>query len=164
MFSKKSAPEEQVESNPVPPVMTHTPAPRSNNSPSTLIGRDVTIKGDISASADLHIDGRIEGDITCATLTQGESSTIVGTITTETARLAGTINGSISARELTVLRTARIEGDVQYDALTIEQGAEVEGRFSHRAPAKAAVASSTPASASTPATGGDDEPRLTLAS
>ena len=164
MFSKKSAPEEQVESNPVPPVMTNTPAPRSS-SPSTLIGRDVTIKGDISASADLHIDGRIEGDIACSALIQGESSTIVGTITTETARLAGTINGSISARELTVLRTARIEGDVQYDALTIEQGAEVEGRFSHRAPAKAAVASSAATSAVTPpATGGDDEPRLTLAS
>ena len=164
MFSKKSAPEEQVESNPVPPIMTNTPALRSNNGPSTLIGRDVTIKGDISATADLHIDGRIEGDISCATLIQGESSTIVGTITTETARVAGALNGSISARELTVLRTARIEGDVQYDALTIEQGAEVEGRFSHRAPSKPAVTGSPAASASSPSTGGDDEPRLTLAS
>jgi cytoskeletal protein CcmA (bactofilin family) len=144
--------------------MTNTPALRSNNGPSTLIGRDVTIKGDISATADLHIDGRIEGDISCATLIQGESSTIVGTITTETARVAGAINGSISARELTVLRTARIEGDVQYDALTIEQGAEVEGRFSHRAPSKPAVTGSPAASASSPSTGGDDEPRLTLAS
>lgn len=162
MFSKKSAPEERVESNPVSPVMTNTtPAPRSS-SPSTLIGRDVTIKGDINATADLHIDGRIEGDITCAALIQGEASTIVGTITTETARLAGTINGSISARELTVLRTARIEGDVQYDALTIEQGAEVEGRFSHRTVAKPATNATAPA-ASGHAADSDDEPRLTLA-
>ena len=99
----------------------------------SLIGSDVTIKGDVVATADLRIDGRIEGDISCASLIQGESSTIVGTITTETARLAGAISGSISARELTVLRTARIEGDVQYDALTIEQGAQVDGRFAPNA-------------------------------
>ena len=44
------------------------------------------------------------------------------------ALTAGTVSGSITARELVVLRSARINGDVHYDALTIEQGAEVEGR------------------------------------
>ncbi|OCC24022.1 cell shape determination protein CcmA [Croceicoccus estronivorus] len=132
----------------------------TGNGTFSVIGSDVTIKGDIVASADLHVDGRIEGDIACASLVQGESSVIVGTITTETARLSGTINGSISARDLTVLRTARIEGDVQYDALTIEQGAEVEGRFSHRVSSKAADT----AAGNTPKPTGDDEPRLTLAS
>ena len=145
MFSKKSAPEARIAAKPM----------ATGNGTFSVIGNDVTIKGDIVASADLHVDGRIEGDIVCASLVQGESSVIVGTISTESARLAGTINGSISARELTVLRTARIEGDVQYDALTIEQGAEVEGRFSHRVAAKAPAADDTP---------GDDEPRLTLAS
>ena len=50
----------------------------------------------------------------------------------ETARLAGTVEGSITARELVILKTAKITGDVFYDALTIEQGAQVEGRFAHR--------------------------------
>jgi cytoskeletal protein CcmA (bactofilin family) len=131
----------------------------TGNGTFSVIGSDVTIKGDIVASADLHVDGRIEGDIACASIVQGESSVIVGTVTTESARLAGTVSGSISARELTVLRTARIEGDVQYDALTIEQGAEVEGRFSHR------TATAAPAAAAdAPRAEGDDEPRLILAS
>ena len=131
----------------------------SGNSTFSVIGSDVTIKGDISASADLHVDGRIEGDIACAALVQGESSQIHGSIEAETARLAGTIVGSIHARELVILRSARIEGDVHYDALTIEQGAEVDGRLSHRAPG------STKASAVSAADVGEDgEPRLTLAS
>ncbi len=148
MFSKKSAPPARIAAKPM----------ATGNGTFSVIGSDVTIKGDIVASADLHVDGRIEGDIACASIVQGESSVIVGTVTTESARLAGTVSGSISARELTVLRTARIEGDVQYDALTIEQGAEVDGRFSHRTATTAVpVADALP-------TGSDDEPRLILAS
>ena len=99
----------------------------------SVIGADVTIRGDISATADLHIDGTIEGDITCASLVQGEKSNISGAVVAESARLAGKVSGSITARELVILKTARIDGDVHYDALTIEQGAEVDGRFAPNA-------------------------------
>ena len=98
----------------------------------SVLGSDLAITGDIAASADLHIDGTVTGDIACAALVQGESSTIEGGVTAESARLAGRVTGSITARELVILKTARIEGDVHYDALTIEQGAQVEGRFARR--------------------------------
>ncbi|MEE1877706.1 bactofilin family protein [Altererythrobacter litoralis] len=132
----------------------------SNSSTFSVIGSDVTIKGDISASADLHVDGTIEGDIACASLVQGESSKITGGITAESARLAGKVTGSIRARELVILRSAQIEGDVHYEALTIEQGAQVDGRFAHGArnrvtdAAKIAPEGGKPASA--------DEPKLGL--
>ncbi|MCT2557829.1 polymer-forming cytoskeletal protein [Tsuneonella sp. YG55] len=119
----------------------------------SVIGSDVVIRGNIEATVDLHIDGRVEGDITCASLVQGAGSHVEGAIEAETARLAGTISGSITARELVVLKSAKINGDVHYDALTIEQGAEVEGRFAHRVPSKTGAAK--PAD--------DGEPKLTLA-
>ena len=59
----------------------------------SVIGADVTIKGNISASADLHIDGTIDGDITCANLVQGEKSSISGGVVAESARLAGRVAG-----------------------------------------------------------------------
>ncbi|MCB2078046.1 MAG: polymer-forming cytoskeletal protein, partial [Novosphingobium sp.] len=77
-------------------------------------------------------DGRVEGDIACAALVQGEGSEITGAIIAESARLSGTVRGSIDSRELVILRTARIHGDVSYDALTIEQGAQVEGKLTPR--------------------------------
>lgn len=143
MFSKK--PDEYSPSS--PPVAR----PSASGSTFSIIGSDVVIKGDVTASVDLHVDGRIEGDIQCASLVQGEGSHVEGAITAESARLAGSVSGSITARELVVLRSARISGDVHYDALTIEQGAEVEGRFAHRVPAKAAPKSD------------DGAPTLTLA-
>lgn len=95
----------------------------------SVIGADVMIRGNIEASADLHVDGTVEGDIACASLVQGQGSLIQGAITAESARLAGTVKGTVVARELVILKSARIEGDVQYDALTIEHGATVDGRF-----------------------------------
>lgn len=150
MFSRKSAEAARPTTR---PVREKTMA----SSTFSVIGADVIIRGDIQASADLHVDGRVEGDIACSSLVQGESSSITGQITAETARLAGHVNGSINARELIVLKTAQIEGDVHYDALTIEQGAQVEGRFAHRAPAHAS------SSAGEKADSDSDEPHLTLA-
>lgn len=101
----------------------------------SVFGADIRIKGDVTASADLHIDGHVEGDVTCTALVQGETSEIVGAVKAETARLSGLVRGTITVRELVVLKSARIHGDVHYDALTIEQGAQVDGRFAPRAAA-----------------------------
>ena len=135
MFSKKSG---AGHSSPAPSNPVRTMASKSNSTFSVL-GSDLSIKGDISASADLHIDGNVEGDIACASLVQGDTSTITGGVTADTARLAGTVNGSITAKELVILKSARITGDVYYDALTIEQGAQVEGKFAHRERSKPAA-------------------------
>ncbi|WP_209349110.1 polymer-forming cytoskeletal protein [Pontixanthobacter sp. CEM42] len=128
----------------------------SKNSTFSVIGSDVTIKGDVSASTELHVDGAIEGDITCASLVQGESSVIDGAIKAESARMAGTLTGSITARELVILKSARIRGDVQYDALTIEQGAQVEGRFAPQGSQSSSPAKSKSA-------GSEEEPKLIVA-
>ena len=149
MFSRKPADEPR----PTGPART-----MGGNSTFSVIGSDVTIKGDIQASADLHIDGAVEGDIACASLVQGETSRIAGAITAETARLAGKVTGSIRARELVILRSAQIEGDVHYEALTIEQGAQVDGRFAHGARGRVTDA------AALKAAGDGDEPKLGLVS
>ena len=99
----------------------------------SVIGPDVEIKGDLKAQADLHIDGKVDGDISCATLVQGEASEITGMVEAASARIAGRIRGSISAETLVIQKSARIEGDVTYEAVTIEHGARVDGKLAHRA-------------------------------
>ena len=124
MFSKKPVQETRP--------MASIRSGGSAGSTFSVLGADTAIKGDITASADLHIDGKVEGDIACASLVQGEASAITGNIRAESARLSGTVHGSITARELVILKSAHIHGDVHYDALTIEQGAQVDGRLSPR--------------------------------
>ena len=126
MFSKKPG-----------SLLPHSPQGRAMaNSTFSVFGPDIRIKGNVAASADLHIDGHVEGDVSCTALVQGEGGEIVGAVIAETARLSGTVRGTINVRELVVLKSARIHGDVHYDALTIEQGAQVDGRFAPRAVAE----------------------------
>lgn len=99
----------------------------------SVLGPDIAITGDLTAKADLHLDGKVGGDISCAALVQGETSEITGAVVAENARVAGKIRGSITAEMLVILKTARIEGDVSYGALTIEEGAQVNGKFTPRA-------------------------------
>lgn len=130
MFSKK------------PEQNSPAPAMRGGNSGSTfsVIGPDVTIRGDIEAGADLHVDGRVIGDITCASIVSGEASVVEGQIRADAARLSGQIKGTIQVRELVVLKSARIDGDVHYETLTIEQGAAVTGRFAPQGAGQALMA------------------------
>jgi cytoskeletal protein CcmA (bactofilin family) len=104
----------------------------------SVLGGDVVVTGNIAATVDLHLDGRVEGDISCATLVQGRDSVIRGAITADVARLAGTVEGSVSVKDLVIQASARITGDVTYESLTIEQGSQVDGRFSPRSAAAAA--------------------------
>lgn len=97
----------------------------------SVIGPDVTVTGNISATADLHIDGRVEGDVNCGALVQGPDSRIVGAVNAEQARLAGTIEGAVAVRQLTVERSAKIQGDVEYETIAIENGAHIDGRLKH---------------------------------
>jgi cytoskeletal protein CcmA (bactofilin family) len=97
----------------------------------SVIGTDVLITGDIRATVDLHIDGRIQGDVACATLVQGESSHIIGAIEADQARLAGTVEGAITVKTLVIEAKARIKGDVSYETLSMAVGAEVDGRLTH---------------------------------
>jgi cytoskeletal protein CcmA (bactofilin family) len=133
----------------------------ASNGTFSVIGTDVVIRGNVEASADLHVDGTVEGDLACTSLVQGESSRIEGAIEAETARLAGAVKGTITVRELVILKSARIEGDVHYEALTIEHGASVNGRF---APDGARPAATSKPIAAPLDLGADEEQRLTLAS
>ena len=57
---------------------------------------------------------------------------IAGGVIAETARLGGAIEGSVAVRHLTIERSARIVGDVQYESISIEVGASIDGRLKHQ--------------------------------
>ena len=129
MFSKSKASPESVQ----------TAAQRNNgnvrnNSGHTfsIIASDVEIVGNLNARVDLHIDGKIQGDVTCGNLVQGEGSIIAGKVIAESARLSGSVEGSIEANDLVIESTARITGDVVYTNLTIAPGGQIEGKFRHK--------------------------------
>jgi cytoskeletal protein CcmA (bactofilin family) len=107
-------------------------APRAGSSMS-FIGGEVSITGNISASGDIHLDGAVQGDIACASLTIGTTGQVKGNILAQRATVAGAVEGSVVATELVIEKAARINGDVSYESISIETGARVDGRLSQKA-------------------------------
>ncbi|MFM9853755.1 MAG: polymer-forming cytoskeletal protein [Sphingomonadaceae bacterium] len=98
----------------------------------SFIGAEVVIHGNVSGNGDIHLDGTIEGDLACNSLILGPGGRIKGNVSAEKATLGGTVEGTINAATLVVQRTARITGDLAYDTVSIENGAKLDGRMSHR--------------------------------
>ena len=98
----------------------------------SFIGPEVVVTGDIDTEGQLHIDGKVVGDVRCGSLSQGESGSISGNITAQEAKLAGLIDGAVTAGTLLLEASARVTGDVLYETLTVSTGAQVDGRFKRR--------------------------------
>jgi len=107
-------------------------ASRSGPPGLSFIGPEVLVSGDLATDAQLHVDGRIDGNVRCHQLVQGEAGVIAGNIHCDEARIAGTIEGQVNVRTLFVEASARIMGDVAYEVISIDAGAQLEGRLARR--------------------------------
>jgi cytoskeletal protein CcmA (bactofilin family) len=114
------------------------------------IGRSVSIKGDVSASEDLTIDGQMEGriDLPDHALTVGPNATIVADITVRVATIFGTVVGSITAREKIDLRMGgSVEGQITCARLAVQEGATLNGKVDAKGERRPAERSVTPGGA-----------------
>lgn len=109
------------------------PKPARIGSPGlTFIGPDAIVHGDLATESQLHVDGRIDGNVRCDQLIQGIEGMVAGNIEATEARLAGTVEGAVSGGTLIIEASARIMGDVAYETISIEAGAHIDGRLARR--------------------------------
>jgi cytoskeletal protein CcmA (bactofilin family) len=101
----------------------------------TLVGKNVSVQGDISFFGGLHIDGRVIGSVRAAadadaSLSVSEEGVVEGSVMARNVVLNGRVNGDIVASERVILGAkARVRGDVHYGVIEMEQGAEISGRL-----------------------------------
>ena len=98
----------------------------------SFFGPEVVISGDVTTSAQIHLDGRIDGNVRCAQLCQGGTGVVAGDIVADEARIAGVVEGTVSARTLVIEASARVCGDVAYETISIAAGARIDGRLARR--------------------------------
>lgn len=101
-----------------------------NGNGTTLIGAGTTLKGDISSSSDLRIDGTIIGNITSsAKIVIGSSGVVEGDITGNQVDVVGKVSGNIRAKELLQLKgDAVVNGNIYAGKLQMEPTATFNGQ------------------------------------
>jgi cytoskeletal protein CcmA (bactofilin family) len=101
-----------------------------NEKSKTIITEDVEITGSIKCASHIHIDGKLNGDLTCSgNAVIGTSSTIKGNLTVNSISILGQVNGNITAADRIELKsTARLNGDIRAKRLTVEDGVTFIGK------------------------------------
>jgi cytoskeletal protein CcmA (bactofilin family) len=105
---------------------------RPEESLMSVIGTDILVTGNIEAEVDLHIEGRVKGDVRCSTLILGERSSVTGNVFAERVRVSGRVEGGIETTDLAIESTARVKGDVTYSRLRIANGGIIQGTMTHK--------------------------------
>ena len=100
---------------------------RATHVPS-IISAGTRISGDLTSEGEIQVDGEVDGDIRCHTLVVGETGNVTGEVLADIARIHGAITGLVRAKTVMLARTARMQGDIYHEALSIESGAYVHGR------------------------------------
>ncbi len=115
---------------------------------STVIGKSVVIRGELSGNEDLYIDGDIEGTITLpeSRLTIGPNARVKADINVRDVVVFGHLTGNVHATGRVDLRqSALVNGDILAGRLSIEESAVLNGRVELKANAEAAKSAAAPA-------------------
>lgn len=124
--------------NPNPPVETpmketaYKPLESSSASSSrpTNLGSTVVLKGDLTGSEDLLVEGQFDGTINLREhcLTIGARGQVKAEIQATRVIIEGSVTGNITARErIEIRKTGRVMGDLVAPGIAIEDGAYFKG-------------------------------------
>lgn len=94
----------------------------------STISNDLTIIGDVSTSGSVTLDGIIEGNIYCTSLTVTKNGRVKGgVVANQEVTVHGTVTGSIRGRRVRLQSTAKVEGDIFHQGIGIEMGTRYDG-------------------------------------
>lgn len=126
------------------------------------ISQGIKIKGEVTGSEDLFVDGVVEGKLSLTTnscLTVGPNGHVKADVHAREVIVRGRIDGKVTGRDKVQLwSTGQVTGEVQTERLAIEDGALLRGKVEAGRPAiasKPAEAKSAAATAGTTGKSGD---------
>src|SRR5580765_4895947 len=131
-------PNQKPAAEPEKPVMSTSPtlsseptpvaAPRNavlNNQEQATIGKSLVIKGEVTGSESLYIDGRVEGSINLPgnRVTVGRNDVVAANISAREIVVLGKVRGYMTASDRVDIRTeGSLTGDIVAERISSEDG------------------------------------------
>ncbi len=123
MFSKQGI-KDSIEGNSIMKAGSHN---RKDEIPS-IIAADLRIVGNLMCTGSVEVEGEIEGNVTCGNVTIRRTGAIKGDVTADVIQVDGEVNGLVKGRNITLSETGRITGMIMYEALSVKDGAYIDGQ------------------------------------
>ena len=128
---------DQTAPKPMQPTTSQSPRPAEtvrSDAPRGVdvatIGKSVVVKGELSGSEDLYVDGEIEGSISIRgqSLTVGPNGRVRANIEARNVIVHGQVDGNLRGSDRVDLRkSASLTGDISTSRISIEDGAYFKG-------------------------------------
>jgi cytoskeletal protein CcmA (bactofilin family) len=132
--SRPGEPERPATTAPVTAPTMEPAAPRpvasTSSADQATIGKSLVIKGEVSGSESLYIDGRVEGSINLAgnRVTVGRNGVVSANINAREIVVLGKVRGNLTASDRVDIRSdGSLTGDVVAARISIEDGAFFKG-------------------------------------
>jgi cytoskeletal protein CcmA (bactofilin family) len=124
-----------------PTTTVGSPGPGAKDSPGAIgmsskvvacVSQGIRIKGEVTGTEDLFVDGQIEGKLALGncTLTIGPNATVKADVSAREVVVRGRVNGKVEGSErIQIWHSARVSGDMKAQRISIEEGAELHGKM-----------------------------------
>ena len=165
--ARPGEPERPATPTPSAPVMTapEPAAPRpvtTTTADQATIGKSLVIKGEVTGSESLYIDGRVEGSINLSgnRVTIGRNGVVAANINAREIVVLGKVRGNLTASDRVDIRSdGSLTGDVIAARISIEDGAFFKGGIDIR---KAGKTDSKPEEATKSVSTASPEPAIAV--
>ena len=92
----------------------------------SILLSDVSIDGEVVEKDKIIVDAKINGDIKADEIITHSKSNIIGNIKSRFASLGGKLKGNVNSDQITVKKTADIEGVLNQKILSVQEGAQLK--------------------------------------
>lgn len=130
---------------------TPAPAPSISSRGLSTLSSDLQFEGTVTGGGDLQVDGSVKGDIRVGRLIVGETGAVEGNVSADYLEVRGRIVGGVTGKQVKLVSTAYVDGDITAEQLSIDIGAYFQGRVLQSRPQAPVVAPVVAAPAPTPA-------------
>jgi len=113
------------------PTSSLSPTPPVSPRAAACISQGIKIKGELTGSEDLFVDGQVDGKLNLAngSLTIGPNGQVKADVNAREVIVRGHVEGKVTGRDKVQLwSTGHVSGEVQTERLAIEEGAVLRGK------------------------------------
>ncbi len=90
------------------------------------------LSGDLTVPGHIELSGHIDGKITADSIVIEANGSAIGELHADIVAIKGRLDGSIHGRDVKLHSSAKVSGEIFYQTLTIESGAEVNSSCSQQ--------------------------------
>ena len=95
----------------------------------SIISKNLSIEGTLQSSGMIEIEGKIKGNVSGGSIVIREDGVMSGEINAESVNIRGSFDGIIKAKNVNIFSKAKINGNIEYQSLSVEDGASIDAQF-----------------------------------